>query len=143
MSITTHPALARCSRRVALAASVAALGLWATPAGAAGPPVDRFDGIYATCDGLGEIFAVSLPANDRAPMVPTFSLDGGQVLVPISAEYTVTITPTGGVPDTQSFSVSRRAPANATIDTCVAHGVLVTAEGTVELHLKATLAVRP
>ena len=143
MSTTTHPALARCSRRVALAASVAALGLWATPAGAAGPPVDRFDGVYATCDGLGEIFAVSLPANDRAKMVPTFSLDGRQVLVPISVEFSVTITPTGGVPDTQSFSVSRRAPANATIDTCVAHGVLVTAEGTIELHLEARLAVRP
>jgi len=143
MFTTTTTTLARRSRRIALAASVATLGLWADPAGAAGPPVERFDGVYATCEGLGEIFAVSLPANDRAKMVPTFSLDGGQVLVPVSVEFSVTITPTGGLPDTQSFSISRKAPANATIDTCVAHGVQVTDEGTIELHLEATLAVRP
>lgn len=69
----------RLSNRISLAASVAAVGLWAAPAGAAGPPVERFDGIYATCDGLGEIFAVSLPANERAQWVPTFSLDGGHL----------------------------------------------------------------
>ena len=144
MSTTTNTVtFVRRSRRVGVAASLATLGLWVAPAGAAGPPVGRFDGIYATCQGLGEIFAVSLPANDRAKMVPTFSLDGGQVLVPISVEYSVTITPTGGTPETQSFSVSRRAPANATIDTCVAHGIVEHAEGTVEIHLTATLAVRP
>lgn len=121
----------------------ATLGLWAAPADAAGPPVDRFDGIYATCEGLGEIFAVSLPSNDHAQLVPTFVLDGGQVLVTVSYEYQLTFTPTGGEPQTQVQSASRRAPARATIDTCVAQGTQVTTDGTYELYLEAKMAVRP
>lgn len=93
MFTTTIKQRTRLSSRISLAASVAAVGLWAAPAGAAGPPVERFDGIYATCDGLGEICAVSLSANERAEWVPAFSLDGGQVLVPVSYEYRLTFTP--------------------------------------------------
>ena len=143
MFTTTIKERTRLSSRISLAASVAAVGLWAAPAGAAGPPVERFDGIYATCDGLGEIFAVSLPANERAQWVPAFSLDGGQVLVPVSYEYRLTFTPTGGTPQTQVKSGSRRAPANATIDRCVANGTQTNADGTIELHLEARLAVHP
>jgi hypothetical protein len=120
-----------------------ALGLWAAPAGAAGPPVERFDGIYATCEGLGEIFAVSLPANEHAQLVPTFVLDGGQVLVPVTYYYRLTFTPTAGESQTFVQSASRRAPANATIDTCVAHGTQTTDAGTYELYLEGRMAIRP
>ncbi len=120
-----------------------ALGPCAPSVEAAGPPVDRFDGIYATCEGLGEIFAVSLPANDHARLVPTFVLDGGQVLVPVSYVYRLTFTPTGGEPQTWEQSASRRAPANATIDTCVAQGTQITDEGTYQLYLAGMMVVHP
>ena len=125
------------------AAAAATIGLWASPAGAAGPPVERFDGVYATCDHLGEIFAVSLPSDPHAELVPTFVLDTGQVLVTISATYVSTFTPTGGAPQTTTQSVSRRAPARASLDSCHARGGYTTDEGTYELELDATMAVRP
>ncbi len=134
---------ARRAIRISVVSTLAALGISAAPAGAAGPPVDRFDGIYATCEGLGEIFAVSLPSNDHAQWVPTFVLDGGQVLVIVSYEYRLTFTPIDGEPQTYVESASRRAPARATIDTCVAQGTQDTADGTYELYLEAKMAVRP
>jgi hypothetical protein len=136
----------RPGRRTVLLSAVAtslSLGIAAAPAGAAGPPVDRFDGIYATCEGLGEIFAVSLPTNDQARWTPTFVLDGNQVLVPVSFEFRLTFTPTGGTPQVFVQSASRRAPANATIDSCVAQGTQVGEDGTYELYLSAQLAVHP
>jgi hypothetical protein len=128
---------------ISAAATFGALGLLAAPAEAAGPPVERFDGIYATCEGLGEIFVVTPPANDVARWVPSFVLDGREVLVPVSYEFEFTFTPNGGSPETQIATDSRRAPARATIDTCVAHGTQVAPEGTYELHLEAQLVVHP
>lgn len=142
---SSNGALRRRRRRLAALALAAAatIGVWAAPAGAAGPPVERFDGIYATCDHLGEIFAVSLPSNDHAQLVPTFVLDGGQVLIPVSVDYSITFTPVGGEPQTSAQSVSRRAPARATFDSCHARGGYTTDEGTYELRLDAIMAVRP
>ncbi len=134
-------------RRQGLAALTAAtastIGFWSSPVGAAGPPVERFDGVYATCDRLGEIFAVSLPSDPHAELVPTFVLDTGEVLVTISYIYVSTFTPTGGAPQTTTQSASRRAPARATLDSCHARGGYTTDEGTYELRLDATMAVRP
>ncbi|MFM7069742.1 MAG: hypothetical protein ACKOYM_09825 [Actinomycetes bacterium] len=113
----------------------------AVPAGASGPPVERFDGIYLTCDGLGEVFIVTLPAN--GDFTPGLVLDSNAVLVPYEFHNSFTFTPTGGEPQTESEDLVKRAPMQATLDRCVGRGEFSDDAGTYVFNVEALQTVTP
>ncbi len=101
---------------IALVGVLGAIGVGIAPAGAAGPPVDRFDGIYLTCDGLGEQFIVSIPGNGK--WVPGPVLGTNTILVPYRFHLEESFTPPGGTTETQVSDFVKRAPKNQTLDRC-------------------------
>jgi hypothetical protein len=127
---------------VGVLCAVGAIISLSMPAGAAGPPVERFDGIYASCTGLGDVFVVTLPG--RGPITPGFVLDGGQVLVPYEIHVVQTITPSdGSEPQVFTHDAVRRAPARGTFSTCTAAGSFETPDGTFSQTLEAKVVVHP
>lgn len=124
-----------------LAVTLGLTGLLGAPAGASGPPVERFDGMYLTCDGLGEVFIVTLPGN--GDFTPGFVLDSNTVLVPYEFHFEFTFTPTGGDPQTETEHLVKRAPKRATLDRCVGRGEFSDDAGTYVFDIEALVAVRP
>lgn len=128
------------ARIIGLAAGVvAAVGLAAGPAGAAGPPVERFDGIYGQCTGFGDVFVVDLPSEQD--LVPAFVLGTRYVLVPTSVREVMTFTGNDGSVQTQVRDRSRATNRHGTRTTCTAHGEFPTPDGSVSIDLTATAIV--
>lgn len=125
----------------ALAVTLGLVGLLSAAAGAAGPPVDRFDGIYVTCDGLGEVFVVTLPG--LGDLTPGFVLDSNTVLVPYEFHNRFTFTPIGGEPQTETDHIVKRAPNRATLDRCVGRGEFSDDAGTYVFEIEVRVAVHP
>jgi hypothetical protein len=125
---------------VACIGALTAFGSGVAPAGAAGPPVERFDGIYVTCAELGDQFIVSIPGD--GPITPGPVLGTNLVLVPYELHYVFTFTPVGGTAVTESSDIVKIAPRNATLDTCTANGSFSDETGTYSLHLEVKVAVR-
>lgn len=111
-----------------------------TAANAAGPPVDRFDGIYLTCDELGEIFIVSIPGNGTWTPGPV--LDTNTILVPYKFHNVFSFTPTGGTTQTETEDFEKPAPKKATLDRCTGTGEFSDDAGTYEFNVTAWVAVR-
>lgn len=112
----------------------------ATTANAAGPPVERFDGIYLECDQLGEVFIVSIPGNGTWTPGPV--LDTNTILVPYKFHFESSFTPTGGTPQTEIEEFEKRAPKQATLDRCTGTGEFSDDTGTFEINIVAWVAVR-
>jgi len=130
----------RTAASIACVGALAALGPGIAPAGAAGPPVERFDGIYVTCDGLGDQFIVSIPGS--GPMTPGPVLGTNLVLVPYGLHTQFTFTPVGGTPVTATSDTVKMAPRNATLDTCRGVGSFSDDAGSYEFRVEAKVAVR-
>ena len=124
---------------IALVGALATIGFGIAPAGAAGPPVERFDGIYLTCDGLGEIFIVSIPGNGH--WVPGPVLGTNTILVPYRFHFEESFTPVGGTTDTQIVDFVKRAPKNQTLDRCSGVGTFSDDTGTYTFSVTAWVAV--
>ncbi len=124
---------------VAIVGVLGAIGVGIAPAGAAGPPVDKFDGMYLTCDGLGEIFIVTLPGNGKS--TPGFVLGTNTVLVPYRFHFENSFTPVGGETETQIEDFEKRAPKNQTLDRCSGVGSFSDETGTYTFSVTAWVAV--
>jgi hypothetical protein len=124
---------------VALVGALATIGFGVAPAGAAGPPVDKFDGIYLECDALGEIFIVSIPGDGH--WVPGPILGTNTVLVPYRFHFEESFTPAGGTTETQVFDAVKRAPKNQTLDRCSGEGTFSDDAGTYTTRITAWVAV--
>ncbi|GAA2166041.1 hypothetical protein [Pedococcus bigeumensis] len=121
-----------------LAAS-ASIGLGLALAGpaAADPPREP---LLLQCDVLGPL-TISVPAD--APWTPGLVVGSNQVGHPYSFTFTVTFTPTGGVPQTTVDHYSKPAPAHDRHDRCTFHQEGGDDSGTFTLDGEALIAYTP